>query len=94
MQLRSCIAVPVAQASSCSPDSTPSLGTSICRTCGPKKQNKQTKRFSPFHGLASVFPLACKPLDGLCDFLGQWGDERKGSQGFFPPVFYLLGALA
>ena len=44
-QLRSCIAVAVAEAGSCSPDSTPSLGTSICCKCGPKKQtNKQTKK--------------------------------------------------
>ena len=43
MQHRSGMAV--VQAGSCSSDSTPSLGTSICRECGPKKNtNKQTKR--------------------------------------------------
>ena len=31
------VAVAVAWAGSCSPDSTPSLGNSICRGCSPKK---------------------------------------------------------
>ena len=45
MWFRSCVAVDVAQASSYSSDMTPSLGTSICHRCGPKKQNKkQTKK--------------------------------------------------
>ena len=35
------MAVAVAVASSCSSDSTPGLGTSMCRGCGPKKQNKK-----------------------------------------------------
>ena len=35
-QLGSCVAAAVAEASSCSFHSTPSLGTSICRRCGPK----------------------------------------------------------
>ena len=39
MQLRSGIAMAVEQARSCSSDSTPSLGVSICCTCGPEKQN-------------------------------------------------------
>ena len=37
-QLRSGVAVAVVSAGSCSSDWTPSLGTSICCTCGPKKQ--------------------------------------------------------
>ena len=41
--LRFCIAVAVVQASSCSSISTPSLGTSICCGCSPKKQAKQNK---------------------------------------------------
>ena len=32
------VAVTVAKAGSCSSDSTPSLGTSICHGCGSKKQ--------------------------------------------------------
>ena len=38
--LRSCVVVAVAVAGSYSSDSTPSLGTSICCGCGPKKKNK------------------------------------------------------
>ena len=47
MQLGSSVAVAVVQACRGSSDSTPSLGTSICCRCGPKKttnkQQKQTK---------------------------------------------------
>ena len=45
LQLGSGIAVAVAYASSCSTYSAPSLGTSICCGCGPKKDktNKQTR---------------------------------------------------
>ena len=35
------VAVAVAWSSSCSSNSTPSLGTSICCRCGPKKQTKK-----------------------------------------------------
>ena len=38
------VAVPVAQASSCSSDSTPSLGISICRGCSPKKTKNKNKK--------------------------------------------------
>ena len=41
MQLGSCIAVAEVQASGYSFNSTPSLGTSICLGCGPKKQKKK-----------------------------------------------------
>ena len=41
MQLRSCIAVAVV--GSCGSDCIPSLGTSVCRECGPKKQKKKKK---------------------------------------------------
>ena len=40
------IAVAVAVAGSCSSDSTPSLGTSICRGCGPKKKKKKIQAFT------------------------------------------------
>ena len=39
-----CTAVAVVEASSCSSDSTPSLGTSICCRCGPKKGEKKKER--------------------------------------------------
>ena len=42
MRLRSGVAVTVVKASSCSSDSTPSLGTSIC--CGKKNQKKKKKK--------------------------------------------------
>ena len=45
-QLRCCIAVAVAQAGSCNSDSTPSLGTSICHGCSPKRQKKKRKKKS------------------------------------------------
>ena len=43
MQLGSpvAVAVAVAKASSCSLESTPSLGTSICHRCIPKKKKKK-----------------------------------------------------
>ena len=43
-RLRSGVAVAVAQASSYSSDSTPSLGTSICHKCGPKKKKERKTR--------------------------------------------------
>ena len=47
-QLVSCIAVSVVQASSCSSDSTPSLGTSMCKKKKkpPKKKKKKKKKKS------------------------------------------------
>ena len=44
MQLRSGFAVALALADSCSSDSTPSLGTSICSGSGPRKGEKTKKR--------------------------------------------------
>ena len=45
-RLRFCVAVAVVQAGSCSSSSywTPSLGTSICYRCGPKKTKKEKKK--------------------------------------------------
>ena len=47
MQLRSRVAVAVAVAGSYSSDSTPSLGTSICHGCSPKKQTNKPKTHVP-----------------------------------------------
>ena len=44
MQLGSRVAVAVVQASGYSSDSTPSLGTSMCPGCGPKKTIDQKKK--------------------------------------------------
>ena len=54
MRLGSCVAVAVVQAGSCSSDSTPSLGTSICHQCGPRKKNK-TKKLSSSNLLVKVW---------------------------------------
>ena len=43
-QLGSCVAVAVVQASSCSCDSTPSLGTSICAALKKKEKRKRKER--------------------------------------------------
>ena len=43
--LGSCVAVAVVSVGSCSSDSIPSLGTSICGKCGPKKQKKKKAYF-------------------------------------------------
>ena len=42
MWLGSSVAVAVVKASSCSSNSTPSLGTFICQGCGPKKQKRES----------------------------------------------------
>ena len=44
MLLGSVVAVAAVQASSCSSNSTPSLGTSICHRGGPKKQKLKKKK--------------------------------------------------
>ena len=44
--LRSDVAVAVVYAGSCSSNWTPSLGTSVCRKCGPKKHEKKKKDFA------------------------------------------------
>ena len=44
MQLGSSIAMAVALAGSCSSDWPPSLGPSICHSCGPKKKKKKKKK--------------------------------------------------
>ena len=43
MWLGSGLVMAVAQAGSCSSDSTPNLGTSVCHRCSPKKKNKKLK---------------------------------------------------
>ena len=43
-RLGSCIAVAVAEAGSCSSDSTPTLGTSMCHRYNPKKQKKEKEK--------------------------------------------------
>ena len=44
-------AVAVVWAGSYSFDSTPSLGTSICRRCGPKKQKEKKNQLNKYRGI-------------------------------------------
>ena len=44
MRLGSFVAVAVAEAGSCNSDWSPSLETSICYSCVPKKQKKKKKK--------------------------------------------------
>ena len=46
--LVSCVAVAVALAGGYSPNSTPSMGNSICCRCGPKKDKKKKKKKKNF----------------------------------------------
>ena len=62
-----CVAVAVVQAGSCSSDQTPSLGTSICRGCGPK----ETK--NPSHSV----PV----LGADFQFFGATPGSAAGSRG-------------
>ena len=63
MRLRSDVAVALVQAGGYNSDSTPSLGTSICRRCGPKKTKTTTKNHCGCEiGTWDPFPL-CLYLD-------------------------------
>ena len=64
MQLRSHIAVAVVQAGACTSSSTPSLGTSICHRCSPKKRKRIAKEMcyrcniqSPFLDSTQIITL-------------------------------------
>ena len=72
MPLGSLIVVSVAQAGSCSSDWTPSLGTSMCSRCGPKKTNSHDDNVSTL-----------RPVGLVWEGLGfQWGGrERSGGEG-------------
>ena len=43
-RLRPCVAMAVAQAGSCSSETTPNLGTSMCCKCDPKKEEEKEKK--------------------------------------------------
>ena len=70
MKLRSYVAVVVAKASSCSSNSIPSLGTSICCRCSCKKKKKKKKsqpipreseQFWEKSNLGAIFLYLCSP---------------------------------
>ena len=71
MRLGSRIAVAVLEARRYSSDSTPSLGTSICRECGPKK----TKRPHPQKSITGRY---CLPR-----LLGFWCGQGRRRAGWF-----------
>ena len=60
MRLGSFIAVALVSASSCSSNSTPSLGTSICHRCGPKK-----KKIKRVNGSIIIIVIMDKKIDML-----------------------------
>ena len=64
--LGSCVAVAVVQASSCTSDSTPSLGTFICCRCSPKKQKAKTNKQTKGVEKLAVYFYNIKPLYMLC----------------------------
>ena len=63
-----CVAVAVVQAGSCSSDSPPSLGTSICRGCGPKNKTKQNKtnKIKSLYGLREQDLRTIAPGLSIC----------------------------
>ena len=73
-QLRSGIAMAVAQAGSYSSDSAPSLGTSICRGCGTKKRPKKKKTHVFKYSVCSMhFPLVVIiPCKWVCLTVLSW----------------------
>ena len=56
MWLGSHVSVAMAEAGSCSSNSTSSLGTSMCCRCGPKKQKKKKKK-KKIPNVLSFFPF-------------------------------------
>ena len=67
--LRSLVAVALAVAGSYSSDSTPSLGISICRGCGPKKTKKKKKKTS--HEIILLIILWRKSFGNITFFFFQ-----------------------
>ena len=59
MRLRFCVAVAVAVVSAGShrTDWTPSLGTSICRRCGPKRPKKKKREKKIMHELEELMDI-------------------------------------
>ena len=75
-RLGSSLAVAVAEAGSCSSDWTSSLGTSICRGCGPEKQKNKKENA----GVSVVAQWLTNPTSncevaGLIPGLAQWVKE-------------------
>ena len=86
MQLRSDFAMAVVWAGSYSSDSTPSLGTSICHGCSPKKTRGRRKKERKESKKAS------KKEKERNQSQSSWERERKGKDGL-PRVGWSLGRL-
>ena len=80
--LRSGITVAVVQAGSYSSDSTPSLGTSICHGCGPKKERKEK-----FHHWKILLLKAIRPRVRGSKKHIAWGSVITLSGIFFQSIF-------
>ena len=104
-RLGSGVAVAVVEAGSCSSDSAPSLGTSICCGSGPKEQNKQTKnqkiKFTFQRALATTHAHETSPpaktghlhLPGKrapCDSYEQESSILAKLPGLWPPLIHFL----
>ena len=81
MRLRSCIAVAVVQACSCSSNSTPSLGPSIC--CGGSAKKKKEKEHCDSLPYWIKKLTSSQPLYQVCSLRQQ----RTNLPPFYPSVF-------
>ena len=82
IQLRSCVAVALAQAGGYSSDQTPSLGASTCRGCGPRKKQKDKKKKKKHNNCA---PVICSLLDS-----GNGGFYRERDPMYHLKLFIAL----
>ena len=73
--LRSCIAVGLAQASSYSSNSTPSLGTSISHSCGPKKTKK--KKIEVYGHKCSLWHSSLWEKHCKCPMIEKWLNKLR-----------------
>ena len=91
MWLKSCmaVAVAVAQPSSCSPDSTPCLGPSLCQGCSPQYTSIQS---NPIHIMLS-FGVTLT----LLAFVSTQGASHSGDRSqvqAWVPAHRVLGMMA
>ena len=92
-------AVALAEAGGYSPNSTPSLGTSICLGCGPRKGKKIKKKRIPLHshviqsqGLPIKMSLSETPRGGLAT-MGEHVYSSRGIYGACQSQYRPVSAL-
>ena len=78
------IAVVVVEAGSCRSDSSPSLGTSICRRCGPKKEKKKR----------GGIPAVVQQVAGCIPGRAHWVKEQAWPQLWLGPQGHMSGHVA